>query len=329
MNMLKIGVLGAGHLGKIHIKILKDLKEFELTGFFDPDKEKSNQVENEFGIRSYQNIQELLDDVDAVDIVTTTLSHFDCARQALRSSKHIFIEKPLTKTVEEALKLVELAEESGVKTQVGHVERFNPAFLAAQKLDLQPIFIESHRLSQFNPRGTDVSVVYDLMIHDIDIIISLIKSNVRNISASGVDVISQNPDITSARIEFDNSCVANLTASRISLKNERKMRLFQKSAYITIDFLKKKVEIFKLRDASEAENYPYTMELNTGKDQSSKIISYETPEVEEVNAIQMELELFAQSILKDTPPAVPVEEGYQSMKLASQILKKIEAVKIH
>mgnify|MGYP002822408853 CR=1 FL=1 len=242
--MLKIGVIGAGHLGKIHIKLIKESNdEYELVGFYDVNPENAQKVAKEFQITPYDDIDKLIDDCQVVDIVTPTLSHYDCASKALKKSKHVFIEKPLTNTVEEAKKLMLLAEEANVKVQVGHVERFNPAFLAAKEYITRPMFIETHRLAQFNPRGTDVSVVLDLMIHDLDIILSLVKANIRKISASGVAVVSNTPDIANARIEFDNGCVANLTASRISLKNMRKSRFFQKDAYISVDFLEKEVQI--------------------------------------------------------------------------------------
>lgn len=326
--MLKIGVLGAGHLGKIHIRLLKEIDAFNLVGFFDPDTEKSLQTEKEFGIKAFPSMDALIDEVNVVDIVTPTLSHFECASRAVKKSRHIFIEKPLTNTLEEAENLVKLVEEAAVKAQVGHVERFNPAFVTANQLDLNPVFIESHRLSQFNPRGTDVSVVLDLMIHDIDIVLSLIKSNVKYISASGVDVMSETPDIASARIEFDNGAVVNLTASRISLKKERKMRLFQKNAYITIDFVNKQVKVFKLKNKEDAVNDPFKIDLEQVNGKPQKVISYDMPKVSETNAIKSELEMFAQSIINDTAPVITVEDGFQSLKLAHQILNKINMVKI-
>ena len=231
--MLKIGVLGAGHLGKIHIRQIRELSAvYDLQGFFDPDATNAAAVSEEFGIRAFGSMEELIAAVDVVDVVTPTINHFECANKALRMSKHVFIEKPLANTVQEARDLMRLAKEADVKVQVGHVERFNPAFISASPYLAQPMFIETHRLAQFNPRGTDVSVVLDLMIHDIDIVLSVVKSSVKKISTSGVAVVSDTPDIANARIEFDNGCVANLTASRISLKNMRKSRFLQKDAYI-------------------------------------------------------------------------------------------------
>ncbi len=249
--MLKAGVLGAGHLGKIHLKLLQQSQKYKLVGFYDPIKENALKVVEEFGYRLFDSINDLIDAVDVVDIVTPTLNHFDCAKTAIKKGKHIFIEKPITKTVAEAQELRNLVKKHNVKGQVGHVERFNPAFTAVKDKIESPMFIETHRLAEFNPRGTDVPVVLDLMIHDIDIILSVVNSKVKNIHASGVSVISETPDIANARIEFENGCVANLTASRISLKNMRKSRFFQKDAYISVDFLEKKCEVVKMKDLPE------------------------------------------------------------------------------
>jgi predicted dehydrogenase len=244
--MIKIGVLGAGHLRKIHIKCIREITDYELTGFYDADEKTASQVEKEFGVVHYPSIDELIDSVDVVDIVTPTISHFGCASMALKKGRHVFIEKPVVTTPEEARQLMVFAEEASVKVQVGHVERFNPAFLAAQPYINKPMFIEAHRLAQFNPRGTDVPVILDLMIHDIDIVLSVVRSSIKKIYASGVPIVSDTPDIANARIEFDNGCVANLTASRISMKNMRKARFFQRDAYVAVDFLKKEVEIIRI-----------------------------------------------------------------------------------
>ena len=249
--MLKAGVLGAGHLGKIHLKLLQQSNKYDLIGFYDPSTENALKVSEEFGYRSFNSIEELINEVDVVDIVTPTLSHFECAKQAIENGCHIFIEKPITKTVIEAEAIRTLASQKHVMGQVGHVERFNPAFTAVKNMITNPMFIECHRLAEFNPRGTDVPVVLDLMIHDIDIILSIIDSPVKNVHASGVTVISETPDIANARVEFENGCVANLTASRISMKNMRKSRFFQKDAYISIDFLEKKSEVVRMKDVPE------------------------------------------------------------------------------
>lgn len=318
-HMLKIGVLGAGHLGCIHIKILKELTEYyELVGFYDPSEEKTKEVAEQLNIPSFDSIEALVDAVDVVDIVTPTLSHYDCAVQALKKFKHTFIEKPITNTVEEAKHLLALSEEANVKVQVGHVERFNPAFLAAKDAIQYPMFMEGHRLASFNPRGTDVSVVLDLMIHDIDIVLSLVKSNVKHISANGVNVLSDTADIANARIEFDNGCVANLTASRVSLKNMRKMRLFQQNAYIAVDFLEKTAEGYGL---SHDEETPLAIDL--GNDEK-KYIQIQNFDVKENNAILEELKSFAISITEDKEPPVTIIDGYNALKVAYEILKKVE-----
>ncbi len=317
--MLKIGVLGAGHLGKIHIRLLKEIPEFELIGFFDPLLKKALYAEEEFNIKRFDSIDSLIESVDVVDIVTTTLSHFDCAEKAIKMSRHVFIEKPLTNTLEEAKKLIELSEEARVKVQVGHVERYNPAFIAARPSINNPMFIETHRLAQFSPRGTDVSVVLDLMIHDIDIVLSLVKSNIKNISASGVAVISDTPDIANARIEFDNGCVANLTSSRISLKSMRKTRFSQRDAYISVDFLNKKVDVVRIKNVNGYPD-PLSITVDPGNGKKLKEIYFDKPQTISTNAIEEELKSFARSILEDKTPDVTIHDGYAAMKVAHQIL---------
>lgn len=321
--MLKIGVLGAGHLGKIHIKCIRELKQFELVGFYDPNEETANKVEKEFGLKKFSTLHEIIDAVDVVDIVTPTVSHFDCAAESLKKSKHVFIEKPIVTTPQEARELIKIAEEASVKVQVGHVERFNPAFLAARDLIQNPMFIETHRLAQFNPRGTDVPVILDLMIHDIDIILSVVKSNVKKISASGVPIVSDTPDIANARIEFDNGCVANLTASRISLKNMRKSRFFQRDAYISVDFLTKEMEIVKMKDIDQEPDDPFAMVLDLGNGKGKKEISIDKPEIKQNNAIMTELASFAEAIEHNVVPSVTINDGYLALEVAHQILDKI------
>ncbi|TND08056.1 MAG: oxidoreductase domain-containing protein [Bacteroidetes bacterium] len=321
--MLKIGVLGAGHLGKIHIRLLKEIAGYELLGFFDPDPETAGKTAEEFGVKAWPDMDSLIDTCDVVDIVTPTVHHFDCASRALKRSKHIFIEKPLTNTIEEGKILLRLAKEANVKVQVGHVERFNPAFLAAQEFCTDPMFIETHRLAQFNPRGTDVSVVLDLMIHDIDIILSLVKANIRRISASGVAVVSETPDIANARIEFDNGAVANLTSSRISMKNMRKSRFFRKDAYISVDFLEKQVSVIRLRQV-EGETDPLSVIIELGEGKGKKQIWFENPAVEPVNAIKMELESFAEAIRNNRQPLVPIEDGYKALEVAHKIIDQLK-----
>jgi len=317
--MLKAGVLGAGHLGKIHLKLLNQSNKYELVGFYDPIKENAEKVEAEFGYKSFNTIQELLDAVDVIDIVTPTLSHFDCAKEAIEKGKHIFIEKPITKTIEEAEQLIELSKKYNVKGQVGHVERFNPAFTAVKDSIQNPMFIETHRLAEFNPRGTDVPVVLDLMIHDIDIILSVVKSKVKSINSSGVSILSETPDIANARIEFENGCVANLTASRISLKNMRKSRFFQRDAYIAVDFFEKATEVVKMQDAPKNPG-DFDMILQNAEG-IKKQIYFENPTVQGNNAILDELETFADAINNNTTPIVTLEQGTEALRVAHMIIK--------
>ena len=316
--MLKAGVLGAGHLGKIHLRLLNQSEEYELVGFYDQDTVNAQKVADEFGYKLFNSVEELIDTVDMVDIVTPTLSHYECAKQAIAKGKHIFIEKPITNTVEEAEHIRELLAEHNIRGQVGHVERFNPAFIAVKDKVENPMFIETHRLAEFNPRGTDVPVVLDLMIHDIDIILSVVKSKVKNVSASGVSVISDTPDIANARLEFENGCVANLTASRISLKNMRKTRFFQRDAYISVDFLEKKCEVVKMKDAPEQPG-DFDMILQNAEG-VKKQIYFDNPEIGANNAILDELESFADAINNNTTPIVTLHDGTEALRVATQII---------
>ncbi len=319
--MLKIGVLGAGHLGKIHINCIKQLPVYEFVGFYDQDNSTAKKVAEDLQVRCFSSVEELIDSVDVVDIVTPTISHFECASLALKKGKHVFIEKPIVATVDEAVRLIKLSDEVNVKVQVGHVERFNPAYISARPHIDSPLFVEAHRLALFNPRGTDVPVVLDLMVHDIDIILDMIKSPVKNISASGVAIVSPTPDIANARIEFENGAVANLTASRISLKNMRKHRIFQKDAYITIDFLEKKTEVVRINDADEMN--PFAMKIDLA-DGSKKQISIEQPTVEPINSIMTELESFHNAIVNNTEPIVTIHDGVQALKVCYMILDEID-----
>ncbi len=316
--MLKVGVLGAGHLGKIHLKLLQQSPRYELVGFYDPIEDNAEKVSAEFGYTSFDSIEALIAQVDVVDIVTPTLSHFECAKLAIESGCHVFIEKPITNTVLEAEAIRTLASQKHVQGQVGHVERFNPAFTAVKDAIDNPMFIETHRLAEFNPRGTDVPVVLDLMIHDIDIILSVVPSKVKYVHASGVSVISDTPDIANARIEFENGCVANLTASRISMKNMRKSRFFQKDAYISVDFLEKKSEIVRMKDAPKEED-EFAMILQNAEG-VKKQIYFDNPDVQPNNAILDELESFADAIENDIKPVVTLRHGTNALRVAQQII---------
>jgi predicted dehydrogenase len=317
--MLKVGVFGVGHLGKFHLNNWREINTVELTGFYDPDDTVAAEVLTKYQLPRFLDAERLMDACDIVDIIAPTTAHFGLCESAIRKGRHVFVEKPLAHTMDEARILVKLVKESNVKLQVGHVERFNPAFLAVQAMQLNPLFIEVHRLAQFNPRGTEVSVILDLMIHDIDIILNLVHSEVRNISASGVAVMTDTPDIASVRIEFNNGCVANLTSSRISMKKMRKMRLFQKDAYIGIDFLNKKTEIIKLKTAQDIDAFSFDIETPNGK----KTIALSNPVIPEVNAIRLELERFTEAVLNNTPTLVSEVDGYRAMDIAHQILSKI------
>ncbi len=318
--MIKVGVLGAGHLGKIHLRLLNQSDKYELVGFYDADETNAKKVEAEFGYTFFNTIETLIDAVDMVDIVTPTLSHYDCALKSIAKRKHVFIEKPIAKTVEEAEEIRRLLAEHDLRGQVGHVERFNPAFIGVKNQIENPMFIEAHRLAEFNPRGTDVPVVLDLMIHDIDIILSVVNSKVKHVSASGVSVISDTPDIANARIEFENGCVANLTASRISLKNMRKTRFFQKDAYISVDFLEKKCEVVKMKDAPEILG-DFDMILQNAEG-IKKQIYFDNPEILNNNAILDELETFANAINTNTKPIVTLHDGTEALRVATMIINQ-------
>lgn len=320
--MLRIGVFGVGHLGKFHLNNWKEIEDVIITGFYDPNDVNAKSVQEKYLLKRYTDAELLMEECDAIDIVAPTLFHFELCSLALRKGKHVFVEKPLANTMDEARALVKLAKESNVKFQVGHVERFNPAFLSLKNYQLQPMFIEVHRLAQFNPRGTDVSVILDLMIHDIDIVLNLVKSNVSYISANGVAVMSDTPDIANVRIEFDNGCVANLTSSRISMKKMRKMRLFQKDAYIGIDFLDKKTEIIKLNEPGDKNVFTFDIDTNNGK----KTIAIASPAVQDANAIKMELEAFKNAIVNNTETPVTVLDGFSAMEVAHLILEKINNI---
>jgi len=317
--MLNVGVIGAGHLGKIHLRLLNQSEHYNLIGFYDSNPDYAQKISQEFGYTVFNSIEELIAQTDVIDIVTPTLSHFETAKKVIEAGKHVFIEKPITNTVEEAEDLVKLAKKHQVKGQVGHVERFNPAFQAVSHMIDEPMFIEAHRLAEFNPRGTDVPVVLDLMIHDIDAILSVVKSDVKKINASGVSVISETPDICNARIEFENGCVANLTASRISLKQMRKARFFQRDAYISVDFLEKNCEVVKMKEAPENPG-DFDMILQNAEG-IKKQIYFDNPDVEENNAILDELETFADAINNNTTPKVTLEQGTKALQVAKQVIE--------
>lgn len=311
-----------GHLGKFHLNNWKVIEGVELVGFYDPNDDAAQEVTSAYGLPRFIDANRLMDAVEAVDIVAPTTHHFELCRNAIRKGKHVFVEKPLANTMEEAREIVKLVKESNVKLQVGHVERFNPAFLALEGLELNPLFIEVHRLAQFNPRGTEVSVILDLMIHDLDIILSIVQSEVRNIAANGVAVMTETPDIANVRIEFNNGCVANLTSSRISMKKMRKVRLFQKDAYIGIDFLEKKTEVIRIKTTQDMNAFTFDLDLPGG---GTKTIAVSQPTSPDVNAIRMELEAFRDAIMNNTKTKVTEIDGLRAMDIAHQILNKIKS----
>ena len=322
--MLKVGVFGVGHLGKFHLNNWKEIEGVKLVGFFDPNNDNAKQVIEQYGLKRSMDVDKLMEACDIIDVITPTDHHYGVCMQAIRKGKHVFVEKPLANTIQEGRDIVNIVREANVKVQVGHVERFNPAFLALKDMNLNPMFIEVHRLAQFNPRGTEVSVILDLMIHDIDIILSLVKSDVKHISASGVAVMTDTPDIANVRIEFNNGCVANLTSSRISMKKMRKMRLFQPNSYIGIDFLEKKTEIIKLKQPEDTNVFSFDIETQNGK----KTIAIANPIISQQNAIKLEIQSFVDSIENNTPTVVSELDGFLAMEVAHQILEKINSTSI-
>ncbi len=323
MEKIRVGVAGTGHLGNLHTKMFAQIPTVELVGVYDVDKEKAVRIAAEHGTEVFSDYEQLLAQIQAVSIATTTVSHYDVARLALEKGVHAFIEKPITETIDQAKALVDLADARKLALQVGHIERFNPAILALEQYKLRPLFIESHRLAQFNPRGSDVAVVLDLMIHDIDLILSLVRSPVTRIDANGVAVVSGSEDIANARLQFENGCVANVTASRISQNKMRKMRLFQNDAYISIDFSQGLSEVFRLVDEDDPRAKPTMMLGKIDQGERKRVIVYEQPEVKEVNALKYELELFVKSIVEGTQPPVSGRDGLQALEVAQEIMRSI------
>ncbi|NWF50989.1 MAG: Gfo/Idh/MocA family oxidoreductase [Ignavibacteriaceae bacterium] len=327
MDKLKVAVIGTGHLGRFHTKLFNEIDSCQLTGIYDNDSQRAEIVSKEFNVPVFADLNSVIKSVNAVSIAATTSAHYDLAKFFLQNGKHVFIEKPITAKISEAEEIVSLAKEKNLKLQVGHVERFNPALLALENFIVEPMFIQSDRLAQFNPRGTDVAVVLDLMIHDIDIILNLVKSEVKKVDANGVAVVSDTLDIANARIEFENGAVANVTASRISQKKMRKMRLFQRDNYISIDFNSAVSEIFRLVPLEQ--EVPSSISFGElGAEGKKKKIIYEQAEVKEINALKYELELFIDSVVKDIRPVVSGEDGLKALKVADIIIKTIEKNKI-
>lgn len=320
--MIKTGIIGTGHLGEMHLKILKEISksdnEIMISGVYDIDKIKSGNISSSYKVKCYESLDEIINESDALVVVSSTKSHFEIAKKIINSGKHLFIEKPVTETIQQAEDLLSLKKNENQKIQVGHIERFNPAILALEKYDIEPLFIESHRLAQFNPRGADVSVIQDLMIHDIDIILKLVKSKVKYINANGVGILTDSIDIANARIGFENGCVANITASRISLEKMRKMRIFQKNAYISIDFLSKESVIYNLKNADEVKSI-FAFDLG-----NNKKVEREKVTIKEINPMKYEQEKFFESIKNNLKEIVTLEDGLTALKIASEIIKEVE-----
>lgn len=329
MNKIKVGVIGTGHLGAIHTKLFKQIDSCELIGIYDANPEQVKAISQQFNVTSFSDMDFLISKVQAVSIAATTSAHFEIAKKCFELGKHVFIEKPITATIAEGEELVKLSNNNKLILQVGHIERFNPGLVSLEKYINNPKFIQSDRLAQFNPRGTDVAVVLDLMIHDIDIILSMIKSDVKHIDASGVAVVSDHIDIANARIVFENGAVANVTASRISQKKMRKMRMFQKDTYIAIDFVTGVSEVYRLLalDAETSANAISFGEIGVG-DKKRKLI-YEQPEHKEFNALEYELQLFVNSVAERKKPIVSGEDGLKALKVAEIIIRKIEESKVN
>jgi len=329
MQKIKIGVIGTGHLGKLHTKMFKQIESCELIGIFDANPDQSKAVSDELGVKAFSSLDYLLPQVDAVSIAATTSAHYELAKKCFDSNIHVFIEKPITATIEEGEELVKNSNEKNLNLQVGHIERFNPGLVSLEAYINNPKFIQSDRLAQFNPRGTDVAVVLDLMIHDIDIILSLVKSDVKKIDASGVAVVSDHIDIANARIVFENGAVANVTASRISQKKMRKMRMFQKDTYIALDFVTGVSEIYRLLSATDQTTTDSISFGEIGVGDKKKILVYEQPEHKEINALEYELKLFVNSVAEKKKPVVSGEDGLKALKVAQIIIQKIEESKVN
>ena len=326
MGKLKVGVIGTGHLGRLHAKLYNQVEDASLIGIYDEDKDKAHNLAKELECEAFENIENLIDNVEALNIVTPTTTHHKIALMALKKKKHIFIEKPITKTEQEAQDLIRLAKEQKCLIQVGHIERFNAAMLALEDVALNPVFVEAHRLASFNPRGTDVAVILDLMIHDLDLILHLVKSKPIKVDASGVGVVSNNIDIANARIEFENGCVANVTASRISAKKMRKMRIFQKDAYISLDFTDGFSEIFYLPEPGQASFKDSSMAFSLGQidaGDQKRDINYTKLIRKDINPLLNELISFVASVINNEPVVVSAEDGFEALKLANIVLAKI------
>jgi predicted dehydrogenase len=317
----KISLIGLGYIGKIHLRLLKENPNWNLTGVYDIDQTLTKNLAAHYGIRAFESFEEALEHSEVLDIATPSNTHFEIAKQAVIAGKHVFIEKPVTSYLKEAKQLQNLINEAGVIFQVGHVERFNPAFIAAQPYISNPVFIEVHRLAQYNPRGTDVSVVLDLMMHDLDLILSIVKSNVRKIHVSGSRLVSASADIVNARVEFENTAVANITTNRMAFKNSRKFRVFTKDNLVSINLLDKITEVIKIKNADARSR---NMIIDPGNGLPKKEIIFEHPIILPTNAINEELNTFYSSINSNKVTKVGIEDAIRTLEIAFDIEEKLK-----
>lgn len=320
--MLKVAVAGVGHLGRWHADKFAHSSRCRLMGLFDARPERAQAVAAELGVRAYPDFEALLAEVDAVDIASTTTAHYELAKAALLAGKHVCVEKPITSELWQAEEIVALARESNLKLQVGHIERFNPVTLQVESLIREPLFIESHRLSTFQHRGTDVPVVLDLMIHDIDLILDFVQSPLQDIHANGIGILTPSVDIANARLEFANGAIANVTSSRVSLKQERKIRFFQRDAYISLDFVAKSASV--TRKSPDLMQYlpQLLMGGQIGADKLVQVQNFDCSHPAK-DALTLELESFVDAVMDDKTPVVDGAAGLRALRVALQILEII------
>ena len=319
-NQVRIGVIGVGHLGQHHVKHYKTLDNVELIGVFDIDRERSSEISKKFDVKVFDNLNSILEKVDALSIVTNTEHHFKIAEKCLKSKRHVFIEKPITAMIEEADKLLSMAEQNKVLIQVGHIERLNPALLALNKYDIKPKFIEIQRLAPYTSRGTDVPVVLDKMIHDIDILLSLVKVPIKKIQATGLSILTDSIDIAHARMRFEDGTVASVMSSRIARDEVRKIKIFQKDLYATLDLLIGSTEVYEVVND---ETSKYKMTIPFDYKGNTKLIGYHKPDLSKGDPLRMELENFILSIQGKQQPIVSGKDGRDALEVAIKIQEMI------
>jgi len=316
-----ISLIGLGYIGKIHLKLLKENPNWNLVGVYDIDPSLTSNLAAQYGVKAFKDLDEAIQHSSVMDIVTPSNTHFELSKKAIINGKHVFIEKPVTSHLKEAKQLQSFINEAGICFQVGHVERFNPAFIAAKPYIENPTFIEVHRLAQYNSRGTDVSVVLDLMMHDLDLILSIIKSNIRKIHVSGGILVSSTADIVNARIEFENGCVANITTNRVAFRNSRKFRIFDRNALININLLDKVTEVIRIKNAAP---HSKNLVIEPGNGLPNKEIIFEHPIILPTNAINEELNTFYQSVNSNKPAKVGIEDAIRVLELAFDIEEQLK-----